>query len=224
MKDFQLIKYLAKLSGAKPKRSKTFLYCYFSYGDAVMPVYVSFKRGKSVAMLFDLSDVYETYGQKYGSYRKFCEAYLAEHDYFSLDEVGDKPLIYSDITQAQLKNTVSQALSRITIMCYDLNQMLGLNIEYLTEEDWRDLHRCYLDKQKKVSLLASLGSVATFVLSIVFMCLILSPSGGAEGAIVLLLLLLALLLPVSLISAVVFFIRYKHFKKHLQWSLNSRGK
>lgn len=214
IRDFQLIKYLAKLSGAKPKRSKTFLYCYFPYGDAIMPVYISFKKGKSTAMSFDLSDVYETYGQKYGSYREFCEAYLAEHDYFDLNEVGDKPLIFSDITQAQLDNTVSQALSRVSIISYDLNQMLGLNIEYFKEKDWRDLYCCYLDKQKKISLLASIGSVAVLILSIVLLCNdIPSP----------LMALFTLLVPVSIIAASVFFIRYKHFKKRLQTALNSRG-
>lgn len=177
MRDYSLIRYLAKMTGAEPKKDKNYLNCFFPYDeDGVLIASFYFNRGQSKIAMFDLSDVYEKYGkEKFRNYEEFFDAFLEQAEIFekSTDDNGN---LYakSDLTVNRLDNVASQALMNSSIVCISLNKLLGKKAKVYRENDWRSFHRMYLKKQKLIcggisaaSLIAAiLSAVAAFTLDI----------------------------------------------------------
>ncbi len=214
MKDYNLILYLAKLTGAKPKRSKTSLYCFFPYSDEVaITTFFTFQNKKSTAVFFDLVDLYVEYATHYGAYRDFVDALVAKYDFFETADVDGDYYVYSDLSVNKIDHTASAALTNITVMVNCLNEMLGRNEDSFSEEEWRNLHRSLLTKQKRLSLVGVVGGAVAFALGIWLL------TTNAENG----LLLLALLLGVGGIVAAIFFgIKYKYYSSQIKKSLRSR--
>lgn len=220
MKDYNLLLYLAKLTGAKPKKSKTSLYCFFPYSDEVaITTFFTFKNKKSTGVYFDLEDIHSAYATNYGSYRDFVEAICNQYTFFEPAEVSGDLYVYSDLSVNKIENTASAALTNITVMVNCLNEMLGRNEDGFSEEEWRNLHRDLLAKQKRNSLFATIGSVAGFILGI----LSISYANGRAGFFAAMAFLLGVPLLLGGIGASVFFgFRYKYYSSQLKKSLNAK--
>lgn len=92
MKDYSLVKHLAKLTGTKLIKSKTMVNCNFPFGeDSYLTMLVFFRKGKSSQVLYDLEDVYEVHGKAYKSYEDFLETFAAKYSFLDVEDVdGDK--------------------------------------------------------------------------------------------------------------------------------------
>lgn len=215
MKDYNLLMYLAKLTGAKPKKDKDVLYCYFPYSDdAVITTFFTFKNKKSTAVYFDLTDIYEAHATSFGSYEDFVDEICDKYDFFEARDVEGDYYVYSDLSVNKLDNTASAALTNITVIINCLNEMLGRNEESYSEEDWRDLHRGYLAKQKRISLIAAIGSLVGAGLGAALM--FLSDGTGFLA------LLGFFLVPVGIVAAIFFGLRNKYYASQIKKSLDDR--
>lgn len=221
MKDYRLIKYLAKLTGAKPKRNKNILHCFFSFDDATLVSLFLFSKGEAEKVFFDLKDVYEVYGNKSVGYEKFIAAFTQKYSYFEVTEVGGDKYVMGAPATYKLEHVCSQALAQVTVMLNCLNEWFGRNAETFGEEDWRDLHRCYLDRQQKISLFGALGSVGAFAVGLTGIIL-LAIAGGAEGILALLGMSCFLIVPASIIGLIICLIRRKYYKVQLAKSLAAK--
>lgn len=220
MKDYNLLMYLAKLTGAKPKKDKEALYCFFPYSDdAIIPTHFMFKNKKSTAVYFNLQDVYDNYGSSYGTYEDFVQAICDQYTFFEFRDVEGDYYVYSDLSVNKLENTASAALTNITVMVNCLNEMLGRNETSYSEEDWRDLHRELLAKQKRNSLFGIIGSIAGLVLG----NLLVFYANGRGGFLPTMSFLLGVpLLLCGFIALIFFGIRHKYYSSQLKKSLNAR--
>lgn len=223
MKDYNLIKYLAKLTGAKPKRDKDALYCYFPYSNEVsMTTFFMFKNKQSTAVYFDLGDIYNAYASGYSSLEAFVDDVVARYTFFEKRNVDGDLYVYSDLSVNRIENTASAALTNITVMVNCLNEMLGRNEDGYSEEEWRNLHRSMLSKQIKTANLCLAGGVGALILGVVCDGVIIS-QGGASGFGGLLFVLLAIVLTLGgPIAAIFFAIRKKYYKSQLTKSLNAK--
>lgn len=222
MKDYGLIKYVAKISGAKPKRSKTFLFCYFPYGDdALLTTYFTFEKRQSTSVIFDLEDIYESYGKKlYPSCGALVKAVVAKWQFFDIIEVDSSLHIISDLRVNRVEHACSQALTSVSVMINCLNELLHLNADNFSEEEWRDLHRSYLAHQKKNSKILSFTGLGTFVLNIALFI-----GGGITDSdtLTILSLLLCPLLVLGGLSVMIFFgIKFCYYKSELRKSVNAK--
>ena len=208
MKDYDLLMYLAKLTGAKPKKSKHSLYCFFPYSDdAVMTTFFTFKNKKSTAVYFDLLEIFEEHVTEYGTYEDFVEAFCQKYDFFEPAQIGDDWYVYSDLSVNKLDRDFVPALTNITVMVGCLNEFLGRDEDNYSEEEWRNLYRSMTAQKKKHSLFGIIGSVAAAVVGSVL--LNLAEGTGFLG------LLGFLLVPAGVIAAIYFIIRYRYFNSKL---------
>lgn len=208
MRDYNLIKYIAKLSGAKPKRDKSYLNCFFPYDkDAVITASFLFEKGKSKTALFDLMDVYGTYGEKkFPSYEKFIDQLAEQSEVFEkfTDENTGSVYLVSDLTVNKLENVASQALMNLSVVTIQLNKLLGREAHVFREGDWRSFHRMYLKKQKLINGCIAAGCFALTVASI-----IITTINDAY------IWVLAFGIP-ALIASPFFLFKYLYFKRNLK--------
>ncbi|MDE7167543.1 MAG: hypothetical protein K2O28_01690 [Clostridia bacterium] len=217
MKDYNLIRYLAKMAGAKPKRDKTALFCYFPFGsNNLITALITFSHKTSTGVFFDLTSVYEAYGKKYGSYEDFISTLTEKYAFFDSTVLGGKAYVVSDLRQNRIDHVASQALTSVTVMINCLNEMFGTSCPSFSEETWRDFHREYLAKQSRNSCLFGWAGVVAFVLCVVWFIV----AGSGNNVFLFLLSIPAAV--ACLIAFIVFFIRRRHFKNQLGKSLRSK--
>ncbi len=216
MRDYNLVKYIAKLTGAKPKRNKKVLTCYFPYDqDGIILTHIAFAKGMSKRMLFNLSDVYELYAsQKYASYEEFLDCFVAENNIFEKVNIEGDFALQSDLSRNRFDHVASQALMNYSLLTLRLNKFLGRKAELFTENNWRELHRHYLKKQKTLSNIFSLVGFGAFAGGMV---LAFQP---IEDFLVFLDILLIL---GGLLSGIIFLFRFRHYKRHLEKALRDKN-
>ena len=217
MKDYSLVKHLAKLTGTKLIKSKTMVNCNFPFGeDSYLTMLVFFRKGKSSQVLYELEDVYEVHGKAYKSYEDFLESFAAKCSFLDVEDVDGDKYIGIDVTVNKIAHTASPALTSLTVLMGSLNEFLGTDAECYSEEEWRNIHRDLLAKQKRnYSIGAGLG-VLVFAVGIALA--VLSDSGlGSAGVLFGILFIFA-----GIIGAIVCGLLYK-FKKHqLKKSIESK--
>lgn len=225
MKDFNLIKHIAKLSGAKPEsKNKDSLYTYFSYGNksngALITAYIMFEKGLSKFVYFDLSDVYNVFGKsKYSSYSSFLDRFTSQYGYFGKDNVDSDLYATINVRDYRVDDAISPALSSVTVMFNCLNEMLGYNFEGFSEKEWKDCYSLYLDSQRKTSKIALIVSGVAAVGGLVMALFATGAIGnGNSGG----LAALGFLLMVGgIVGAIVSFLRFKVYKGKLEKSLRN---
>ena len=175
MKDYALVRHVFKLTGSKVTKDKEVLNCEFPYGDrSNITVLAFFKKRQSTGMLFQLEDVYNEYASsKFASYAEFADKFTDKYDYFGL-WTSDEGILYitCDYGKSKIPHAASTALSVLTVLIGDLNEFLGMRSTNFDEEDWRNIHRDLLFKQKRNFglgigggiLLTVLGAVMLFTL------------------------------------------------------------
>lgn len=222
MKDYKLIRYIAKLTGAKPKRDRGSLFCYFPFNEAcIIPVFFTFKKGKSEYVFFDLTDVYKTYGEdKYPSYEKFINAFVAENNFFKAEKISDNLFVTSDLNVNRIQHVASQALMNVSVVVGALGEMLGLGVKTYSEEDWRNLHRSFLANQKRNSIIGGLCSLGILAAGIIN--LVLVNGTVVRGFLAFIVILLFFAIPVGIVGIIYFYLKYCHYKKHLKNSLKEK--
>lgn len=216
MKDYKLIRYVAKLTGAKPKRDKGSLFCYFPFNETcIIPVLYTFNKGKSEYAFFDLSDVYEKYGkQKYSSFEKFVNVFVDKNNFYKADKVSGNLYVISDLNVNRIQHETSQALTNVSVIIGVLGEMLGLNVKTYSEENWRNLYRNFLANQKRNSLIGGICSLGVLAVGITDFVL-LNNNGGAEGFIALIAFLLLLAIPAGIVGIIYFCLKHRHYKRRL---------
>lgn len=112
MRDYKLVRYIAKITGAKPDRDKNFLKCFMPYDeDGVIPCYIEFEKGTSVSILFDLQDVHVKYAEnKFPDYEAFLDRIEVQSNMFKKVEVEGSSFLHSDLRVNRLDHVASQAL------------------------------------------------------------------------------------------------------------------
>lgn len=215
MRDYNLIRYIAKLTGAKPKRDKEFLECFFPYDkEGLIPVHILFKKKTSVLVLFDLIDIYETYAKdKSADYETFIDQFLVENGkIFEKVDINGQIELKSDLSVNWVEHVVSQALVSVTYMTARLNAFLGRKAVVLAENDWRTLHRGYLKKQKMLSGILSAVCLAAAVGGMVW-------AANSIGSFV---FLSVVLIVGGILGCGFFLLRYFHYRRHLKKALADR--
>ncbi|MDE7453873.1 MAG: hypothetical protein K2N22_05635 [Clostridia bacterium] len=215
MKDYNLVRHVAKLLGAKPKRDKSALLCYFLFGDDIINVLVTFKNKTSNFVLFNLTEVYETHGKKYGTYEEFAAAFTEKYKFFGSTVMDGVVYIGRDLSVNKIEHVASPALTCVSAVMECLNDMFGTEYEIFTEDHWRGLHRDYLAKQSRKNLLLGWAGVGLWILCIVMFFV----AGSADK------LLLALLCfpagSACFIAFIVFFVKRRYYKSELIKSLRA---
>lgn len=216
LKDYALVYHLAKLTGTKVYKKKDKINCTYPFDEkADIDLLVFFKGGKSESALYDLCNVHYHYGKaKFASYEDMLNAIVKKYSFFKIFEYENNKLLSINLVQNSVKHVASSALSSLSVLVMILNEMLGTKAECFSEEDWRDLHRDLLLKQKKRNALLSGGSVLLSVLGIALFVL----SGGTG----LLLLLGLFCVPVGIIAAIFFGLLYKIKARQLNKSVQSK--
>ena len=218
MKDYKLIRYLAKITGAKQTRSKDEICCFFPYSDKgadVVPTHIIFEHRQSVLEFFDLTEVYNAFGKKFGSYKDFIEEFVDRNDYFTIMDYKGTLCVKSDLTVNKLEHTASPALVNYSLIIIALNEMLGRDETVIREDEWRSYHRDMLKKFTARSRLYSYIGAGAFV-------------GGVLTAIFLagnnsfLITLSVLLILGGLVTAPFFYLRGRYYKRLYKKALKEK--
>lgn len=220
MKDYSLIKYVSKKMGFKPVKYGGMLKCCTWFKNAIIKYSVSFKNKQSSSIICELDLVYELYGQQFGDYREFLKKFSSKYTSFSIVDLEEKIFLSANFLNDKKQHTVSMALSFLSALTACLNEFLNQDEKVFSEEDWRNCHRMYLQKNKTISSAGILGSITIFILSIVAMFY------GSESQTVFLIILafigMFLGLPVGIIGTPLFAFRYVFFKNSLKKSLREK--
>lgn len=217
MKDYALVRHVFKLTGSKVTKDKEVLNCEFPYGDnSNITVLAFFKKRQSNSVLFQLEDVYNDYAShKYKTYGEFADVFTDKYKYFGLWTAEDGTLFVTlDYGKSKIPHTASMVLAGISVLISNLNEFLGVDSENFTEEDWRNLHRDMLFKQKRNFGLGIGGGVVATVLGIVLMAV--SNGGGIVAALGL------VLIPLGVIAAIACGLMFKVKDRQLKKSMSSR--
>lgn len=216
MKDYSLIRYLAKLTGAKLKRNKDELCCYFPYsdnGDAFVPTHIIFEHRQSVLEFFDLTEVYIAYGKQYDSYEKFIDAFVSRNEFFTSMKYNGTLCVQSDLTVNKIEHTASPALVNYSLIIIALNEMLGRKEKVISEDQWRSYHRDMLKKLSERSRMYSYIGAGAFIGGILLAVFF---GNGAMAALAVLLIL------GGLIAAPFFFLRGRFYRRLYRKALNEK--
>lgn len=221
MKDYALVRHVFKLTGSKVSKDKEVLNCEFPYGDrSNITVLAFFKKRQSHSVLFQLEDVYNEYAShKFAGYEQFADVFTDKYTYFGLWTSEEGSMFVScDFEKSKIPHTASMVLAVLTILIGDLNEFLGMDSQNFDEEDWRNLHRDLLFKQKRNSAIFAAVSAVAFVggLALAFAT---GSSVNANGFVI----FLGVLIAVAAIPAFIFFIlRYRVKNSQLKKSMSSR--
>lgn len=224
MKDYSLVYHLAKMTGTKIRKSKDSLNCRFPFGNECdLEMLVFFNRKRSESALYNVIDVYLEYGQnKFASYDDLLNAIVKRYDFFQLYESNGSYFLEIDLVENNVEHTASTALTSLSILIAVLNELLGTKAKYFTEEDWRNLHRDLLVKQKRNYSFGILGGVGMVALSIVLMVLYQSMWAINVTLETFITLLAFLFIPLGVIGIVFCTLMYYVKKHQLKRSINSR--
>ena len=233
MKDYKLIKFVAKQLALMPSYGKSYVKCWFPYGQSsLLGVFFSFEKQQSRVVMFDLQNIYEAHAKsRFSSCNAMVQTLVNRNTFFDTVEADGKLLIASDLRVNKVDHVCSQALTNVSLIIHCLNELLRLDADYCDEEEWRTIHRAYLDRQRKKNSYIGGGCIALFALSVAsFILAIINLNGTWRlGGIVireidLIFFLLFLVVGViALIIGVVFKMRSRYFKSHLQRSLNAKS-
>ncbi len=232
MKDYKLIKFVAKELTLVPSYSKTCVNCHFPYGkNSLLGTIFSFEKQQSRVVMFDLQNIYEVHAKnKFNSCDSMIKTLVSKHSYFDILEVEGRLLIVSDLRVNRVDHVCSQALTNVSIMIHCINELLHLNAECCTEEDWRAIHRAYLDKQRRKNSYISGGCIGLFFLSVAsFILAIINMNGTWRlGGIVIreshlaYFLLFLFVGIIGLVTGIIFNFKSRYFKSHLERSYNAK--
>lgn len=220
MKDYTLIRYLAKLTGAKLTRGKNEICCNFPYSDKgidVIPTHIIFEHRQSILEFFDLTQVYELYGKKdYATYPDFVNEFVEVNDYFTTMDFNGVLCVKSDLTVNKLEHTASPALVNYSLVMIALNKMLGRKETVISEDEWRSYHRDMLKKLTSQSKLFSYIGAGSFVGG-VLVAIFLAESSGFLTTLAVLLIL------GGIICAPFFFLRGKFYDRLYKKALKEKN-
>lgn len=207
MKDYNLIRYIIKRFGQDKQRDKHLLYLDIPFGkNCYYTAYIYFAKKESIRVDFDLKEVHNAYGSKFGSLSDFTRMLADSYTFLEFDP--EEQEVYCLLYEHPIEHKASQALAQITFMTHILNKALGTDYDIIFEEDWRNLHREYLTKKEKNSQFGFICSIFGFILSIGLTFLT-----NNDPTLVLIPVLLTG--PLSVICAIVFFIKKRFYKKEL---------
>lgn len=200
--DYSVVMYYAKTWYEKTKDKDTILF-HEVFKDATFDVFVIFEKKVSKYVYYDIEEVWEKYGKQFGSYDDFLNAFCKANTYYEIKEIDGDKFIGIDVVVCKIEDTISPALTSLTAITRDLNEMLGTDEYVYDEDDWREEWMKCMDKRKKLSLVGVACSVIVFILGII---------GCVKLEADLLVGLSFFITPVAAIVAIVFGIRYKIYK------------
>lgn len=227
MKDYNLIKFVAKQLGIKAERGKHILTVPMvlngkgTGNKAVIYYSVLFEKRQSYKVLVDLEDVYEKCAQSsYPDSKRFMTAFVQNYPCFQKEEIGGDVYVTIDLRINKADHVVSQALTAVSLTQCALDEMLGTHSTILNEEDWRNQHRKYLDRCRKTSMLGAGLSVVVFALSVTCFSFQMEIQEVGLGIILFLSLIAA---PLSVLAFIFFLLRKRFYRSHLKKSLQAKN-
>lgn len=221
MKDYALVRHVFKLTGSKVTKDKEVLNCEFPYGDrSNITVLAFFKKRQSHSVLFQLEDVYNEYAShKFASYEQFADVFTDKYTYFGLWTSEEGSMFVScDFEKSKIPHTASMVLAVLTILIGDLNEFLGMDSQNFDEEDWRNLHRDLLSKQKRNFGLGIGGGILLTVLGAVMLFTLQGEGVGPFLAGILGLIFI----PAGIVGAIYCGFMFKAKDRHLKKSIKSK--
>lgn len=233
MKDYKLIKFVAKELALASSCGKTCVSCHFPYDkNSLLGIMFSFEKQQSRVVMFDLQNIYEVYAKnRFASCDAMVKTLVSRHTYFDTIEVDGRLLIISDLRVNRIDHVCSQALTNVSLIMHCLNELLNLSADCCTEEEWRAIHRAYLDKQRRKNSYIGGDCIGLFALSVAsFILAIINMNGTWRlGGIVIRESHLAFFLIflfvgiIGLIAGIIFNLKSRYFKSHIERSYNAKS-